>query len=130
MTNEWKAYYRALERRLECPKAAREEFLSETRRAAENFMEENPEAGFSDVERFLGQPEELARTYNETLGAEVTEKFRKRKRLKWGLLWAAVILIVAAAVVHSVWLQNRHHDIVVTEEKTITIYETEEGGDK
>lgn len=126
MTNEWKAYYRALERRLECPKARREEFLSETRRAAENFMEENPEAGFSDVERFLGQPEELARTYNETLGAEVTEKFCRGRRLRNILLLAAAVVVVAASVIYVAYLDRQHHNVHITSEETIVIYETGE----
>lgn len=127
MTNELKAYYRALERRLECPKAAREEFLAETRRAAENFMEENPEAECSDVERFLGEPEELARTYNETLGAEVTGRFRKSRRLRTALLLVATVVVIASAILYGVYLDYLHYDIHITTEETIVIYETEEG---
>ena len=123
MTDERNTYYRQLKRGLECPRAKREEFLAETRRAVRNFMEENPDAAFSDVERFLGEPEELARTYNETLEPQVREQFRKRKRLKRGLLWAAVIVVLVSAVVHSVWLQNRQHDVNITATETIIIYE-------
>lgn len=127
MTAELNAYCRALARRLECPRAKRGEFLAETRRAAENFIEENPEAGFSDVERFLGEPEALARTYNETLGPDATERFRRGRRVRNILLLAAAGAVVVSAILYVVYLNHLHFDVDITREDKIIIYDIEEG---
>lgn len=127
MTTELNAYYRELERRLGCPKAKREEFIEETRRHITHYIEDHPHAEFPDVVRFAGEPEELAQTYNELLGPEVTERFRRGRRIRRVVSLGVLMLALVAAVIYSVYLWERQQDVDITEEKTIVVYKTEEG---
>lgn len=129
MTQELASYYRELERQLQCPRAKRKEFLQETQRMTADFIESSPHAEFSDVVSFVGSPEELAQTYHETLGQEVTEKFRRARRLKRILLLGVVVAGLITAILYNVYLQNRQYDVEITAVQTIVIYETEEGED-
>ena len=126
MKTEWKAYYRDLAWRLECPRAKRRELIEETRRAVTNFMEEAPHVEFADAVRFIGTPAELARSYNELLGPEATEKFRRGRRIRRRIVLGFAIVALAAAVIYGAYLRERQHDVNITEEKTIVIYKTEE----
>ena len=113
--------------RLECPRAKRRGLIEETRRAVTNFMEEAPHAEFADAVRFIGTPAELARSYNELLGPEATEKFRRGRRIRRRIVLGFAIVALAAAVIYCAYLRERQHDVNITEEKTIVIYKTEEG---
>lgn len=124
MTNELASYYRALERNLQCPKAKREELVGEAQRLIDDFMEGNPNAAFSDVLQFAGSPEELAQSYHETLGPEVTKRYRRSKRIKLLLVFGVVAIALIAAMLYNAYLQNRQYEVDITGEMTTIIYET------
>lgn len=86
-----------------------------------------PHAEFADAVRFIGTPAELARSYNELLGPEATEKFRRGRRIRRRIVLGLAIVALAAAVIYCAYLRERQHDVNITEEKTIVIYKTEEG---
>ena len=130
MTSEWKTYARALSRQLQCPRAKKQSLLEDTRRLAEDYLAENPGGAYDGLTAFLGSPEELARSYQDSMGPEAAKAYRKHRRLALLLLCAAAAAVIVGLVLYCTYLQNKQLDVKITEEKTIIIYETEEGEDQ
>ena len=126
MTDEWKTYAKALSRQLRCPRDKKRQFLEETRRLAEDYLAGDPNAGHAGLTVFLGDPGELARSYQESLGPEVMERYRRQRRLMRSLLCAAAVAVVIGCVLYCIYLEHKWFDVAVTREDTIIIYETEE----
>lgn len=126
MTDEWKTYAKALSRQLRCPRDKKRQFLEETRRLAEDYLAGDPNAGHVGLTAFLGDPGELARSYQESLGPEVMERYRRQRRLMRSLLCAAAVAVVIGCVLYCIYLEHKWFDVEVTREETIIIYETEE----
>ena len=126
MTDEWKTYAKALSRQLRCPRDKKRLFLEETRRLAEDYLAGDPNAGHVGLTAFLGDPGELARSYQESLGPEVMERYRRQRRLMRSLLCAAAVAVVIGCVLYCIYLEHNWFDVEVTREETIIIYETEE----
>lgn len=127
MTSEWKTYARALSRQLQCPRAKKRALLEDTRRLAEDYLAENPGGGYDGLTAFLGPPEELARSYLEAMGPETAKQYRRQRQGLIGLVLGLIILFLIATIWYNIELRSRQHDVHITGEKTIIVYETEEG---
>lgn len=79
MDKQLKEYYKQIEKALDCPKDMRESFLRETKKKAEDFLAEKPDAIFDEVKNFIGEPRELAITFEKSADMELIEAYRKRK---------------------------------------------------
>lgn len=115
-------YLRRLERALACPKAVRRPFLDRTRRMAEDFLRDCPEAANRELADLLGEPQELAQGFLETLDPEILTKYRRRKKLIcWGLVALAIaaILFLGAWVCELLWFRMIPVEVI----DTIIIYD-------
>lgn len=74
-----------------CPWARRRAFLREFKQRLAQYLEENPQTGFSDIRTEFGEPEEIAGSFIEQL-----DTGKIRKSLKWGRRTAALVLAIAA----------------------------------
>lgn len=127
MTSEWKTYARALSRQLQCPRAKKHSLLEDTRRLAEDYLAENPSGGYDGLTAFLGSPEELARSYQDSMGPKAAKQYRRQRQGLIGLVLGVIILILIATIWYNIDLRSNQHDVHITGEKTIIVYETEEG---
>ena len=93
-------YFQQLEQRLDCPNGTRKRFLTKTRQAAEEFLREKPDATRQELIDLLGDPEELAQGFLETLDPEMLERYHRGKKL---LLRGCIALLAVALVAVSVW---------------------------
>ena len=113
-------YFNSLERFLDCPKNTRRPFLDQTRQMAEDFVQGNPNATSREVTDFLGDPEELAQGFLETLEPEVLERYRKRKKF---LLRGCVAALITVSVTISVFAVTfKKTPVQVEINDTLTIY--------
>lgn len=114
-------YFRSLKRRLNCPKEIRRHFLEKTRRTAEDFLQNKPDASPRDLAGYLGEPEELARGFLETLDPEMLGRYRNRKkflqRVCIAVLMAALIAVTCLAV--KLWREPMNVEVT----GVIKIYE-------
>lgn len=113
-------YMRELERHLDCPRGIRRPFLNRTQNMAEDFVQNRPETDVKEVKGYLGDPQELAQGFLETLDPVILKRYRKKKRLVW---WALITLLAAAVIYLGTWvyeLWSRPITMEVTE--TIIIY--------
>lgn len=120
-------YLRRLERALACPKAVRRPFLDRTRRMAEDFLRDSPEAADRELADLLGEPQELAQGFLETLDPEILTKHRRRKKLiRWGLTALTAALAIAAIVYLGIWVHDlRAQPLELKATDTIIIYAEE-----
>mgnify|MGYP007114000587 CR=1 FL=1 len=99
MTAEIQHYCRELDRHLNCPKKLRLEFQQETRRMAQDLLQSNPGAAGRDVAAFLGEPAELAQTFQESIDPAALARYRKRRRAGRRIAAAALALVLCGAAV-------------------------------
>lgn len=113
-------YFNSLERFLDCPKNTRRPFLDQTRQMAEDFVQGNPNATSQEVTDFLGDPEELAQGFLETLDPDVlTRHHRKKMLFRWGCV-AVLVLVLTSAVVWGLHIRSLPTHVEITD--TILIY--------
>ncbi len=123
MDKQLKEYYKQIEKALDCPKDMRESFLRETKKMAEDFLAEKPDATFDEVKNFIGEPRELAITFEKSADMELIEAYRKRKLFIKRALIALFVLIFIAVVAVTIYVANYRMNVVITREDTIIIYE-------
>lgn len=113
-------YFNSLERFLDCPKNTRRPFLDQTRQMAEDFVQGNPNATSREVTDFLGDPEELAQGFLETLDPDVlTLHHRKKMLFRWGCVAVLVVALIGTSI-WSIHLNTAPKDMEVSD--TIIIY--------
>ena len=113
-------YFQQLEQRLDCPNGTRKRFLTKTRQAAEEFLRQKPDATRQELIDRLGDPEELAQGFLETLEPEELERYRKRKKF---LLRGCVAALITVSVTISVFAVTfKKTPVQVEINDTLTIY--------
>lgn len=113
-------YIRRLERALDCPKSLRRPFLDKTRRMAEDFLQNNPDASSEEVADYLGEPNELAQGFLETLDQTALQKYRRKKKIA---LFCCMIVLAAALIAASSWILYRwNNPLQIEATDTIIIY--------
>ena len=114
-------YFQQLEQRLDCPNGTRKRFLTKTRQAAEEFLRQKPDATRQELIDLLGDPEELAQGFLETLEPEELERYRKRKKFLLRGCVAALVVVLVAMTCWAVNLRNEPNLVEIT--GGITIHE-------
>lgn len=113
-------YFQQLEQQLDCPNGTRKRFLTKTRQAAEEFLREKPDATRQELIDLLGDPEELAQGFLETLEPEALERYRKRKKFLLRGCVAALITVSVAVSVFAVTFKKTPVQVEIND--TLTIY--------
>lgn len=120
VNKELSEYFQRLKRLLDCPKPLRNSFLAQTRRMAEDFSVDRPDITQEDLISYLGEPEELALGFLETLDSDVLKHYRRRKKF---LLCGCIALLIVALVSASIWGIHLVVNLKTAEvTRTITIY--------
>ena len=87
------------------------------------------EPSIENLIEFLGTPEELARSYQDTLGEQSARIYRKQINQKLLLLCTISLVVLVGAIVstaYCMYLSDRWHDVTITQEETVIIYEESE----
>lgn len=129
MKEVWNMYARELRSCLQCSRAQKNAFLRETKRLAVDYMAGISEPSIKDLIEFLGTPEELARSYQDTLGEQSARIYRKQINQKLLLLCTISLVVLVGAIVstaYCMYLSDRWHDVTITQEETVIIYEESE----
>lgn len=126
MTDEILNYHRQVKKKLDCPKSMRERFLADTRRMTDDFLAENPDATLDEVKSAIGEPEELASMFFESVDGEVVARYRKKTILAKRIAVTLLAVAFVAVTSFSIWAANCRQNAVITKESTIIIYETAE----
>ena len=129
MKEVWNMYARELRSCLQCSRTQKNAFLRETRRLAMDYLAGVPEPSIENLIEFLGTPEELARSYQDTLGEQSARIYRKQINQKLLLLCTISLVVLVGAIVstaYCMYLSDRWHDVTITQEENVTVYEESE----
>lgn len=88
-------YYRAIRRRLICPRALRRQTLENLQSNVAEYLEGHPGAAMADIEAHFGTPESFA---NDVLCTLEPQEIRSYTR-KWRLVRIVVLGAVAAGLI-------------------------------
>lgn len=113
-------YFQQLERLLDCPRSLRSSFVRQTQRMAEDFVQGRPDATQQELVDYLGEPQELAQGFLETLDPGVLERYRKRKKFLLRGCVAVLAVALAASIVWGFRLWNTQNIEII--ETTTIIY--------
>ena len=126
MKEVWNMYARELRSCLQCSRTQKNAFLRETKRLAVDYLAGISEPSIEDLIEFLGTPEELARSYQDTLGEQSARIYRKQINQKLLLLCTISLVVLVGAIVstaYCMYLSDRWHDVTITREENIIVYE-------
>ena len=129
MKEVWNMYARELRSCLQCSRTQKNAFLRETKRLAVDYLAGVPEPSIENLIEFLGTPEELARSYQDTLGEQSARIYRKQINQKLLLLCTISLVVLVGAIVstaYCMYLSDRWHDVTITQEENVTVYEESE----
>lgn len=125
LESDLERYYKEIRKHLFCPKKQQNNFLVEVRRLVADFLENQPNAVFEDIVRNVGEPEELAETFLNTLPDKTeVERFRKARRKQKRLaitLLALAIIVLVSVIIYISWVRRT----TAISEGTVTIISQE-----
>lgn len=118
-------YEKHLIRALDCPPDLRKRLVNSTRAMAQDFLAGKPDADWSEVEAFLGDPRELACTMLESEDQEALVRYRARRSLLKRCAVGALAVAFLVTLVTMIYIyRERSNPVFVTE--TTIIHGTEE----
>ena len=98
MEQRMEQYCRKVRDFLQCPPEDAQRCIADVQRTAERLRQEEPGISQEEIEAFLGEPEEVARMFEDTLDAAQVEQYRRRKKLRFGILIGVLLAGIIAAL--------------------------------
>ncbi len=88
---ERKKYIQEIKRNLVCNKEQRKKFLASFSDNMDEYLNNNPDADFAQLQKDLGTPEEIANAFLENASASNVKK--RMSFVKWIIVGVAVIVL-------------------------------------
>ena len=101
MNEVWNMYAGELRSCLQCSRAQKNAFLRETKRLGMDYLAGISKPSIENLIEFLGTPEELARSYQDTLGEQSARIYRKQINQKLLLLCTISLVVLVGAIVST-----------------------------
>lgn len=122
---ERKQYLNQIEKSLICKGAQRKQFLNSFEDNMDEYLRDNPDADFAQLEKDMGTPQEIANAFLEN---EDASKIKKRMNFKKWIIAAIIIIILMAAVTLILSLIDSYKARRGYVEETITEHVENEDG--
>lgn len=98
MEQQMEQYCRKVRTFLQCPPADARRCIDDVQRTAERLRQEAPEISQDEIEDFLGEPKEVARMFQDTLDQVRVERYRRRRKLLFGVLIGVLLVGLLGAL--------------------------------
>lgn len=95
---EVKDYCRCAGGLLACGRTQRREFDRLTAQSVQDYLQEEPDATWTEVEQMLGSPEEAADAFMETLPPGTAERWAGTRKRRLRLAAVSICLVIALLV--------------------------------
>lgn len=93
-TSAARQYLSEITSSLTCPKTLKQKVLKSVSAEVDEFFIDNPDASYDDLKNSLGNPNEIAISYIESLDPEEIQKeLKKVKRNKWIVIVSCVLAL-------------------------------------
>ena len=98
MKKQLNNYYREIRSYLPCSEKLKKSILSRLEETVNSYLDENPEADFTQLESHFGTPRQIADSYiGELSVTEISEKLQIRKRI-------LITICAVCAAILAIWL--------------------------
>ena len=98
-----KRYYRSIRKDLPCSYKMKKRIMQQIQESVDQFLEQNPDADFDEVQLHFGEPQTIALSYIEDQDApELLRKMRIKKSVL-AIVACTMALIVAIWLAVAVW---------------------------
>ena len=122
---ERKQYLNQIKKLLVCKGNQRKQFLKSFEDNMDEYLRDNPDADFAQLEKDMGTPQEIANAFLEN---EEASKIKKRMSFKKWIIIAIIVVILMIASTLVLALIDAHKSHRATTTITVTeIEENEEG---
>lgn len=120
MTKDLDRYCKTLSRGLFCSRSNRKRFVGNTRKMAEDFLKDKPDATYQDIEMFLGEPKTLTETFMETIDPKEIHRYKRNRRIVrrivMGVLIILPIVVIAYLCRRVYYMSQFQADVKITKE--------------
>lgn len=116
---EVKDYCRRAGGLLACGRTQRREFDRLTAQSVQDYLQEEPDATWTEVEQMLGSPEDAAGAFMESLPSGTAERWAGTRKRRMRLATAAVCLIFALLVGVIAFFWKTHGVVLIETQTTI-----------
>lgn len=109
---ERKQYLNQIKKLLVCKGNQRKQFLNSFEDNMDEYLRDNPDADFTQLEKDMGTPQEIANAFLEN---EEASKIKKRMNFKKWIIAAIIIIILMVAtmiVLALIDAHNAHHGYI------------------
>ncbi len=121
---ERKQYLNQIEKSLICKGNQRKQFLNSFEDNMDEYLRDNPDADFAQLQKDMGTPQEIANAFLEN---EDASKIKKRMNFKKWIIAAIIIIILMVATMIVLALIDAHK--AHRSESTLTVTEIIENSD-
>lgn len=118
-----KRYYRSIRSWLPCSRRLKNQILSQIQDSVEQYLVQNPDASFSQLESQFGAPGTIAAAYVENTGTEgILRRLRIRRRITMIIVGVAAAILLAWASVVT-WTVIRSNQVFEGQYQTTDTFE-------
>lgn len=117
---ERKKYIQEIKRNLVCNNEQRKKFLASFSDNMDEYLNDNPDADFAQLQKDLGTPEEIANAFLENASASNVKK--RMSFVKW-IIASVVVIVLSVIVTLVIEIINAHIQNGGYGTETITIEE-------
>lgn len=118
---ERKIYMQEIKRNLVCDNKQRKKFLSSFSDNMDEYLNDNPDADFAQLQEDLGTPEEIANAFLENASASNVKK--RMSFAKW-IIAGVVVIVLSVIVTLVIEIIDAHNSNNGQFTDVITVYET------
>lgn len=120
---EVKDYCRRAGGLLACGRTQRREFDRLTAQSVRDYLQEAPDASWTEVEQMLGSPEDAAGAFMESLPPGTAERWAgtHKRRLRLAAVSICLVIALLVGVIAYFWVTQ---GVVLIETETTVIYDT------
>ena len=126
MEKQMEQYCRKVKSFLQCSPADARRCIADVQRTAKRLRQEEPGISMDEIMGFLGEPEEVARMFRDTLDPARVERYRRRKKLIFGAL-IGVLLVGFLGAMYTAYNMAVNPPCTYSETIYITEYDIPDG---
>ena len=118
---ELDSYYQEVRNHLLCSKAKQDDFIFLAKFRVSELQQENPDLTYEEVIEFLGEPQELAQTYMDSLDDAVVEHYKKKRTLHRFIRFLCTGLIISILMISLIGVYHHRENVTFRESTDIFV---------